>query len=63
MFYGEEKRENMLDNAMADALLKFCGGLSPTFYGQIPYIPFFIASGNQIQFHILHTNGLVRSSG
>lgn len=63
MLFGEEKRENLLDSAMADALLKFRDGLSPIFYGQIPYIPFFTASGNQIQFHILHTDGQVKSSG
>jgi len=39
MFYGEEKRENMEDQALNDAIRKFHHGLSPLFYGSIPYLP------------------------
>ena len=53
MFYGEEKRENMEDQALNDAIRKFCHGLSPLFYGSIPYLPFYTATGNLVRFHLL----------
>lgn len=59
MFYGEEKRENMEDQALSDAIRKFRHGLSPLFYGGIPYLPFYTATGNLVRFHLLLANGTV----
>ena len=59
MFYGEEKRENMEDQALNDAIRKFRQGLSPLFYGGIPYLPFYTATGNLVRFHLLLATGLV----
>ncbi|DBA96654.1 TPA: hypothetical protein ACH3X1_015511 [Trebouxia sp. C0004] len=59
MFYGEEKRENMEDQALNDAIRKFRHGLSPLFYGGIPYLPFYTATGNLVRFHLLLANGSV----
>ncbi|DBB14135.1 TPA: hypothetical protein ACH3X3_001087 [Trebouxia sp. C0006] len=59
MLYGEEKRENMEDQALNDAIRKFRHGLSPLFYGGIPYLPFYTATGNLVRFHLLLANGSV----
>ncbi|DBA89096.1 TPA: hypothetical protein ACH3X1_016269 [Trebouxia sp. C0004] len=59
MFYGEEERENMEDQAFNDATRKFRHGLSPLFYGGIPYLPFYTATGNLVRFHLLLANGSV----
>ena len=61
MFYGEEKRENMEDQALDDASRKFRCGLSPLFYGGIPYLPVYTATGNLVRFHLLLASGLVSS--
>ncbi|DBA80480.1 TPA: hypothetical protein ACH3X2_007408 [Trebouxia sp. C0005] len=59
MFYGEEKRENMEGQALDDAIRKFRFGLSPLFYGNIPYLPLYTATGNLVRFHLLLANGSV----
>ncbi|DBB07453.1 TPA: hypothetical protein ACH3X3_008930 [Trebouxia sp. C0006] len=59
MFYGAKKRENMEDQALNDAIRKFRHGLSPLFYGGIPYLPFYTATGNLVRFHLLLANGSV----
>ncbi|DBB14126.1 TPA: hypothetical protein ACH3X3_001078 [Trebouxia sp. C0006] len=59
MFYGKEKRENMEDQALNDAIRNFRHGLSPLFYGGIPYLPFYTATGNLVRFHLLLANGSV----
>ena len=61
MFYGEEKPENMEGQALDDAARKFRYGLSPLFYGSIPYLPLYIATGNLVQFHLLLADGSVSS--
>ena len=61
MFYGEERRENMEDQALNDAIRTFCHGLSPLLYGGIPYLPFYTATGNLVHFHLLLANGSVTS--
>ena len=59
MFYGEETRENMEISALNDAKTWFPAGLSPLYYGNVPYLPFYTASGNLVRFHLLHANGSV----
>ena len=61
MFYGEEKRENMEGQALDDATRKFRYGLSPLFYGSIPYLPLYTATGNLVRFHLLLADGSVSS--
>ena len=55
------KRENMEDQALSDASRKFRHGLSPLFYGGVPYLPFYTATGNLVRFHLLLADGSVSS--
>lgn len=59
LVYGEEKREDMEIHALRDAKKKFRHGLSPLFYGDIPYLPFYTATGNLVRFHLLLADGSV----
>lgn len=58
--FGEEACKSM-DEARDDASIMFPCGLSPMFYGSIPYLPFYTASGNLVRFHVMHTDGSVSS--
>ncbi|KAL3151025.1 hypothetical protein ABBQ38_012896 [Trebouxia sp. C0009 RCD-2024] len=58
MFFGEEACKSM-DQARDDASKTFPYGLSPLFYGSIPYVPFYTASGNLVRFHLVHTDGSI----
>lgn len=57
MCYGEETREHMECQALDDAIMKFQYGLS--FYGSIPYLFLYTASGNLVHFHLLYADGSV----
>lgn len=59
LVYGEEKREDMEIHALRDAKKKFRHGLSPLFYGDIPYLPFYTATGNLVRFHLLLADGSI----
>ncbi|KAL3145692.1 hypothetical protein ABBQ32_003226 [Trebouxia sp. C0010 RCD-2024] len=56
--FGEEACKSM-DEARDDASIMFPCGLSPMFYGSIPYLPFYTASGNLVRFHVMHTDGSI----
>ena len=50
-----------MSKSVQDLQTKMEGGLSPLFYGHIPYIPVYAAAGDEVQFGTVQANGTVRS--
>jgi hypothetical protein len=61
LFVGEEKQQVVgTSAAVQDIQRKMRNGLSPLFYGNIPYMPVYAAAEDQIQFGFVQANGQVR---
>ena len=48
-----------LYEARSDLVAKLEGGLNPTFYGDVPFLPMYIAAGSMVQFGIVMPHGEV----